>query len=106
MLEADGFAPAVVSAPAGGVVARSTPVAWNAFEMQEKAVALDEAQDPRPAAVVRRPGAGPEAEDYVNEQVRRKPLEQMAKPFVVVATRLEDGERTVLHAATRARPCA
>jgi NTE family protein len=31
----------------------------------------------------------------VNEQVRRQPLERLAKPFVAVATRLEDGERTV-----------
>ena len=38
---------------------------------------------------------GQKLEDYVNEQVRRKPLEQLARPFVAVATRLEDGERTV-----------
>jgi NTE family protein len=38
---------------------------------------------------------GQKLEDYVNAQVRRKPLEQLPKPFVAVATRLEDGERTV-----------
>ena len=31
---------------------------------------------------------GQKLEDYVNEQVRRKPLEQLARPFVAVATRL------------------
>src|SRR5256885_3104181 len=39
--------------------------------------------------------SGQKLEDYVNEQVGRKPLEQLAKPFVAVSTRLEDGERTV-----------
>jgi NTE family protein len=67
----------------------------NAFELQEKAVALDEArirdlQWSSGGLVL-----GQKLEDYVNEQVHRKPLEQLAKPFVAVATRLEDGERTV-----------
>jgi NTE family protein len=67
----------------------------NAFELQEKAVALDEArirdlQWSSGGLVL-----GQKLEDYVNEQVHRKPLEQLAKPFVAVATRIEDGERTV-----------
>jgi NTE family protein len=67
----------------------------NAFELQEKAVALDESKirdlQWSSGGVVQ----GQKLEDYVNEQVQRKPLEQLAKPFVAVATRLEDGERTV-----------
>jgi NTE family protein len=96
MLEANGFAPAVVSGTsAGSVVGALYASGMNAFEMQEKAVALDEAsirdlQFSSGGLVL-----GQKLEDYVNEQVRRKPLEQMAKPFVAVATRLEDGERTV-----------
>ena len=45
MLEANGFAPAVVSGTsAGSVVGALYASGMNAFEMQEKAVALDEAK--------------------------------------------------------------
>lgn len=96
MLEANGFTPAVVAGTsAGSVVGALYASGMNAFELQEKAVALDEA---RIRDLQLSSGGllqGQKLEDYVNEQVRRKPLEQLAKPFVAVATRLEDGERTV-----------
>ena len=96
MLEANGFAPAFVAGTsAGSVVGALYASGMDAFELQEKAVALDESKirdlQFSSGGLVQ----GQKLEDYVNEQVRRKPLEQMAKPFVVVATRLEDGERTV-----------
>ena len=96
MLEANGFTPAVVAGTsAGSVVGALYASGMTAFELQEKAVALDEAkirdlQWSSGGLVL-----GQKLEDYVNEQVQRKPLEQLAKPFVAVATRLEDGERTV-----------
>ena len=96
MLEANGLTPAVVAGTsAGSVVGALYASGMNAFELQEKAVALDEAkirdlQWSSGGLVL-----GQKLEDYVNEQVQRKPLEQLAKPFVAVATRLEDGERTV-----------
>lgn len=96
MLEANGFTPAVVSGTsAGSVVGALYASGMNAFELQEKAVALDEAkirdlQWSSGGLIL-----GQKLEDYVNQQVQRKPLEQLAKPFVAVATRLEDGERTV-----------
>lgn len=96
MLEANGFAPAVVSGTsAGSVVGALYASGMNAFEMQEKAVALDEAKIRDLQLSSGGLVLGQKLEDYVNEHVRRKPLEQMPKPFVVVATRLEDGERTV-----------
>ncbi|PJI98777.1 NTE family protein [Acidovorax sp. 69] len=96
MLEANGFAPAVISGTsAGSVVGALYASGMNAFEMQEKAVALDEAKIRDLQLSSGGLVLGQKLEDYVNEQVRRKPLEQMARPFVVVATRLEDGERTV-----------
>ncbi|AYM96997.1 patatin-like phospholipase family protein [Acidovorax sp. 1608163] len=96
MLEANGFAPAVVSGTsAGSVVGALYASGMNAFEMQEKAVALDEAKIRDLQWSSGGLLQGQKLEDYVNEQVRRKPLEQMTKPFVAVATRLEDGERTV-----------
>ena len=96
MLEANDLTPAVVAGTsAGSVVGALYASGMNAFEMQEKAVALDEAKIRDLQLSSGGLVLGQKLEDYVNEQVRRKPLEQMAKPFVVVATRLEDGERTV-----------
>ena len=96
MLEANGFAPAVVAGTsAGSVVGALYAGGMNAFELQEKAVALDEAKIRDLQLSSGGLVLGQKLEDYVNEQVRRKPLEQLAKPFVAVATRLEDGERTV-----------
>ncbi|MFI8614239.1 patatin-like phospholipase family protein [Acidovorax sp. NPDC077693] len=96
MLEANGYAPAVVSGTsAGAVVGALYASGMNAFDMQEKAVALDEAKIRDLQLSSGGLVLGQKLEDYVNEQVGRKPLEQMAKPFVVVSTRLEDGERTV-----------
>ncbi|WP_027014914.1 patatin-like phospholipase family protein [Comamonas composti] len=96
MLEANGFTPAVVSGTsAGAVVGSMYASGMNSFELQEKAVALDEA---RIRDLQLSSGGlilGQKLEDYVNEQVQRKPLEQMSKPFVAIATRLEDGQRTV-----------
>lgn len=96
ILEANGLTPAFVAGTsAGSVVGAMYASGMNAFELQEKAVALDEAkirdlQFSSGGLVL-----GQKLEDYVNEQVSRKPMEQLAKPFVVISTRLEDGERTV-----------
>lgn len=96
MLEANGFAPAVVAGTsAGSVVGALYASGMTAFELQEKAVALDEAQIRDLQLSFGGLVLGQRLEDYVNEQVQRRPLEQLAKPFVAVATRLEDGERTV-----------
>lgn len=96
MLEANGFAPAVVAGTsAGSVVGALYASGMNAFELQEKAVALDEAKIRDLQLSSGGLVLGQKLEDYVNEQVRRQPLERLAKPFVAVATRLEDGERTV-----------
>ncbi|WP_367068802.1 patatin-like phospholipase family protein [Oryzisolibacter sp. LB2S] len=95
-LEANGLAPAVVAGTsAGSVVGALYASGMNAAELQRKAVALDESSirdlQLSSGGLVQ----GQRLEDYVNEQVRRKSLEQLPKPFVAVSTRLEDGERTV-----------
>ena len=96
MLEANGFTPAVVAGTsAGSVVGALYASGMNAFELQEKAVALDEAKIRDLQLSSGGLILGQKLEDYVNEQVQRKPLEQLSKPFVAVATRLEDGKRTV-----------
>lgn len=96
MLEANGFTPAVVAGTsAGSVVGALYASGMDAFELQEKAVALDETKIRDLQLSSGGLVLGQKLEDYVNAQVQRKPLEQLAKPFVAVATRLEDGERTV-----------
>ena len=96
MLEANGFTPAVVAGTsAGSVVGALYASGMNAFDLQEKAVALDEAKIRDLQLSSSGLILGQKLEDYVNEQVRHKPMEQLAKPFVAVATRLEDGQRTV-----------
>lgn len=96
ILEAQGYAPAVVAGTsAGSVVGALYASGMTAFELQEKAVALDEAKIRDLQLSSGGLLVGQKLEDYVNEQVRRQPMERLAKPFVAVATRLEDGERTV-----------
>ena len=96
MLEANGFAPTLVAGTsAGSVVGALYASGLDAFELQKKAIAMDEAnirdlQWSSGGLVL-----GQKLEDYVNDQVHRKPLEQLTKPFVAVATRLEDGDRTM-----------
>ncbi len=96
VLEANGFAPAVVAGTsAGSVVGALYASGMSARQLQEKAVALDET---RIRDLQLSSGGlllGQRLEDYVNEQVGRQTLERLAKPFVAVATRLEDGKRTV-----------
>lgn len=96
MLEANGLTPDMVSGTsAGSVVGALYASGMDAFALQEKAVALDETslQDLQWSAggFVK----GQKLQDYVNAQVANRPLEKLDKPFVAVATRLQDGNRTV-----------
>ncbi|WP_082591218.1 patatin-like phospholipase family protein [Stenotrophomonas pavanii] len=96
MLEANGFEPAVVAGTsAGSVVGALYASGMDAFQMQSKAVALDEAsiRDVRlfSGGLVQ----GQKLQDYVNEQVASRPAERLKKPFAAVATQLETGERAI-----------
>jgi NTE family protein len=96
MLEANGFEPVVVSGTsAGSVVGALYASGMDAFEMQQKAVALDEAsiRDLRlfSGGLIQ----GQKLQDYVNAQVKNLPAERLKKPFAAVATQLETGERAV-----------
>ncbi len=96
MLEANGYTPVVVAGTSSGsVVGALYASGMSAFELQEKAVALDEARIRDLQLSSGGLLVGQKLEDYVNDQVRRQPLERLPRPFVAVATRLEDGERTV-----------
>ncbi len=96
MLEANGIQPVVVSGTsAGSVVGALYASGMDAFQMQQQAFALDEAKirDVRlfSGGLVQ----GQALQDYVNEVVGKRAIEKMKKPLAIVATRLENGERTV-----------
>lgn len=96
MLEANGIHPDVVSGTsAGSVVGALYASGMDAFQLQETASALDQAsiRDVRlfSGGVVQ----GQKLQDYVNQQVKNRPLDKLNVPFAAVATQLETGQRTV-----------
>lgn len=96
MLEANGIRPDVVAGTsAGSVVGALYASGMDPFQLQETAIALDQAslRDVRlfSGGVVQ----GQKLQDYVNAQVKNRPLDKLNVPFAVVATQLETGQRTV-----------
>lgn len=96
MLEANGIHPDVVAGTsAGSVVGALYASGMDAFQLQEAALALDEAsiRDVRlfSGGLVQ----GRKLQDYVNTQVGNRPIERLRLPFAAVATQLESGRRTV-----------
>lgn len=96
MLEAHGLEPDVVAGTsAGSVVGALYASGMDAFQMQQHAIALD-AEEIRDVSLFS--GGiieGRALADYVNNLLGGRQVQQMEKPFVAVATRLEDGKRTV-----------
>jgi NTE family protein len=96
MLEANGFKPEVVSGTsAGSLVGALYASGMDAFQMQEHAVALDEARIRDVTLFNGGLVRGQKLQDYVNEMLGNRAFDKMRKPFAVVATQLETGERTV-----------
>lgn len=96
MLEANGFQPEVVSGTsAGSIVGAFYASGMDAFQMQQHAVALDEASIRDVSLFAGGMVKGQKLQDYVNRMVGNRPFEKMKKPFAAVATQLETGERMV-----------
>lgn len=96
MLEANGFKLEVVSGTsAGSVVGALYASGMDAFQMQEHAVALDEARIRDVTLFKGGLVRGQKLQDYVNEMVDNRAFDRMRKPFAAVSTQLETGERTV-----------
>lgn len=96
MLEANGLRIEVVSGTsAGSVVGALYASGMDAFQMQKTAFGLDEAQIRDVSLFSGGVVKGQKLQDYVNQLVGNRPLERMRKPFAVVSTQLETGERTV-----------
>ena len=96
MLEANGFKPEFVAGTsAGSVVGALYASGMDPFLLQERAVALDESSIRDVSLFSGGLIKGQKLQDYVNGQVRQKPIETMKLPFAAVATQLETGKRTV-----------
>ncbi len=96
MLEANGIQPAVVAGTsAGSVVGALYAGGMDAYALQQKAVALDEASIRDVSLFSGGLVKGQKLQDYVNAQLGNRTFAQLKKPFAAVATRLEDGQRTV-----------
>ena len=96
MLEANGIhADVVAGTSAGSVVGALYASGLDPFEMQRRAMALDESgiRDVRlfSGGLVQ----GQALQDYVNREVGQTTLERMKRPFAAVATRLDTGDRVV-----------
>ncbi|KQY49757.1 patatin-like phospholipase family protein [Lysobacter sp. Root494] len=96
MLEANGLRIEVVSGTsAGSVVGALYASGMDAFQMQKTAFGLDEAEIRDVSLFSGGVVKGQKLQDYVNQLVGNRPLERMNKPFAVVSTELETGDRTV-----------
>ncbi|MGP1664416.1 MAG: patatin-like phospholipase family protein [Rhodanobacter sp.] len=96
MLEASGIHPDVVAGTsAGSVVGALYASGMDAFALQQTAFGLDEAsiRDVRlfSGGLVQ----GRKLQDYVNDLLHNRPIEQLQTPFAAVSTELETGQRTV-----------
>lgn len=96
MLEANGFrVETVAGTSAGSVVGAMYASGMNSFQMQQKAIALDESTIRDVSLFSGGLLKGQKLQDYVNTLVHQRPIERMKKPFAAVATKLETGERIV-----------
>jgi NTE family protein len=96
MLEANGLQLEVVSGTsAGSVVGAFYASGMDAFQMQQHAVALDEASIRDVTLFNVGLVRGQKLQDYVNDMVGNRAFDTMKKPFAAVSTQLETGDRTV-----------
>jgi NTE family protein len=99
VLEASGLTPAVVAGTsAGSVVGALYASGLSGFALQEQSFALDEGRI-RDLTLFGVGGLvkGEKLQDYVNELVKKRTLEQMSKPFAAVATDLDSGARVIFN---------
>jgi NTE family protein len=96
MLEAHGIVPDyVVGTSAGAVVGSLYAAGHDAFAMQKIGQQLDEKVFADWTLSGRGLLKGEALQEFINQQVGKRPLEKMTKPFGVVATDLNSGERIV-----------
>ena len=96
MPEAHGIQPDyVVGTSAGAVVGSLYAAGYDAFAMQKIGQQLDEKIFADWTLSSRGLLKGEALQDFINQQIARRPLEKLGKPFAAVATDLNSGERVV-----------
>lgn len=96
MLEAQGVKPdLVVGTSAGSVVGALYAAGYDGFELQRLALDLDEKAVSDWILPNRGFLRGESLQNYVNNAVKNRPLEQLDRPIGVVATDLKSGEQVV-----------
>ncbi len=96
MLESQGIVPDyVVGTSAGAVVGSLYASGMDAFAMQKIAVQLDEKIFADWTLGGRGLLKGEALQDFINQNLGKRPLEKLSKPFATVATDLNTGERVV-----------
>lgn len=96
MLEASGIHPDVVAGTsAGSVVGALYASGMDAFQMQQVAFGLDESKIRDVHLFSGGLVQGKALQDYVDQLVNHRPIEQLKLPFAAVATELQTGQRTV-----------
>lgn len=94
MLEAQGIVPdIIVGTSAGSVVGSLYAAGYSGFQLQEMSLALDEASIRDISFSSDGLIKGQKLEDYINQQVKNRPIEKLNKPFGAVATDLATGDR-------------
>lgn len=97
-LESHQLAPSLIAGTsAGSVVGALYASGMTGFKLQETSFALDEARlkDLDLFGMSRGLVKGQKLQDYINELVNQRPLDQLGKPFVAVATDLDSGQRVI-----------
>lgn len=96
MLEAQGVKPdLVVGTSAGSVVGALYAAGYDGFELQRLALELDEKSVSDWILPNRGFLRGESLQNYINNAVKNRPLEQLNRPIGVVATDLKSGEQVV-----------
>ena len=96
VLESHGIVPdIVVGTSAGAVVGSLYAGGYDAFAMQKLGQQLDENIFADWTLGGRGLLKGEALQEFINQQLHNRPLEKLNKPFAVVATNLQTGERVV-----------
>ena len=95
MLEANGIhADVVAGTSAGSVVGALYASGMSPYQLQTQAFALDESKIRDVSLFSGGLVKGQKLQDYVNELLKQKPMQDFRKPFAAVATQLDSGRRT------------
>ncbi|WP_434631184.1 patatin-like phospholipase family protein [Chromobacterium sp. CV08] len=96
VLEGAGIVPdIVVGTSAGSVVGSLYASGLNGMQLQQRAIALDQADLTDWTLSTKGVIKGEKLQNWINAQVGNRPLEKLSKPFAAVATELDTGRKVV-----------